>query len=51
MRKYFIVPEYADEPWDGADTIEDARIKRDNLASVFVNRHVAITDSNWNEVE
>lgn len=51
MKKYFILPEYADEPWGDADTIEEARTLRDEIARDFISRRVTIVDNEWNEVD
>ena len=51
MKRYFILPEYADEPWGEADTIEEARTLRDEIARDFISRRVTIVDDGWNEVE
>ena len=51
MKKFFILPEYADEPWGEADTIEEARVIRDKIARDFISRRVAIIDNDWHEVE
>lgn len=51
MKKYFILPEYADEPWGEADTIEEARTLRDEIARNFISRRVAIIDNDYNEVD
>ena len=51
MKRYFILPEYADEPWGEADTIEEARAIRDKIARDFISRRVAIIDNDWHEVD
>ena len=51
MKRFFILPEYADEPWGEADTIEEARTLRDEIARDFIRRRVTIVDDEWNEVE
>ena len=51
MKRFFILPEYADEPWDEADTIEEARAKRSKLAMSFFSRAVVIVDEHGNEVD
>ena len=50
MKKFFILPEYADEPWGEADTIEEARAIRDKIARDFISRRVVIIDNDYNEV-
>lgn len=50
MKRYFILPEYADEPWGEADTIEEARDIRDKIARDFISRRVVIIDDDYNEV-
>lgn len=50
MKRYFILPEYADEPCGDADTIEEARTLRDKIARDFISRRVAIIDNDYNEV-
>ena len=49
MKRYCILPEYADEPWGEADTIEEARNLRDEIARNFINRRVAIIDNDCHE--
>ena len=51
MKRFFILPEYADEPWGEADTIEEARTIREEIARKFINRRVAIIDNDWHEVD
>ena len=51
MKRYFILPEYATEPWGEADTIEEARTLREEIARKFINRRVAIIDNDWHEVD
>lgn len=51
MKRYFILPEYADEPWGEADTIEEARTLRDEIARNFISRGVAIVDNDYQEVD
>lgn len=50
MKRYFIIPEYADEPWGEADTIEEARALRDKIAKDFIGRRVVINDNDYQEV-
>ncbi len=50
MKRYFIIPEYATEPWGGADTIEEARAIREEIARKFISRRVAIIDNDWHEI-
>ena len=50
MKRYFILPEYAYEPWGEADTIEEARAIRDKIARDFISRRVVIIDNDYNEV-
>lgn len=50
MKRFFILPEYADEPWGEADTIEEARAIRDKIARDFISRRVVIIDDDYNEV-
>lgn len=49
MKRYFILPEYADEPWGEADTIEEARTLRDEIARNFIGRKVTIVDNDNHE--
>ena len=51
MKRYFIIAEYADEPWREADTIEEARALRDKIARDFISRRVAIIDNDYHEVD
>lgn len=51
MKRFFILPEYADKPWSEADTIEEARTLREEIARKFINRRVAIIDNDWHEVD
>lgn len=51
MKRYFIIPEYADEPWGEADTIEEARAIRDKIARDFISRRVVIIDNDYHEVD
>ena len=51
MKRFFILPEYADEPWGKADTIEEARTIRDKIARDFISRRVLIFDNDYNEVD
>lgn len=51
MKRYFILPEYADEPWGEADTIEEARTLRDEIARNFISRRVTIVDNDYQEVD
>ena len=50
MKRYFILPEYATEPWGEADTIEEARAIRDKIARDFISRRVVIIDNDYHEV-
>lgn len=49
MKRFFILPEYADKPWGEADTIEEARTLRDEIARDFINRRVTIIDNDCHE--
>lgn len=49
MKRFFILPEYADEPWGEADTIEEARTIRDKIARDFISRRVVIIDNDCHE--
>lgn len=50
MKRFFILPEYADEPWGEADTIEEAKTLRDKIArEIFINRRVVIIDNDCHE--
>lgn len=51
MKRFFILPEYADKPCGEADTIEEARNLRDEIARNFINRRVAIIDNDYHEVD
>ena len=51
MKRFFILPEYADEPWGEADTIEEARTIREEIARKFISRRIAIIDNDWHEVD
>lgn len=51
MKRYFILAEYANEPWGEADTIEEAKAIRDEIARNFINRRVAIIDNDLHEVD
>lgn len=51
MKRYFIIPEYATEPWGRADTIEEARAIREEIAGEFISRRVVIIDNDWHEVD
>lgn len=50
MKRYFILPEYAYEPWGEADTIEETRAIRDKIARDFISRRVVIIDNDYHEV-
>lgn len=51
MAKFKIRPYDDNKAWDTAETIEEARIKRNKLALSFFSRFVVIVDENENEVE
>ena len=51
MKRFFILPEYADKPWGEADTIEEARTLREEIARNFINRRIAIIDNDWHEID
>lgn len=51
MAKFKIRPYDDCEAWDTADTIEEARDKRNKLAMTFFSRAVVIVDENENEVD
>ena len=51
MKRFFILPEYADEPCGEADTIEEARAIRNKIDRNFISRRVAIIDNDWHEVD
>ena len=51
MKRFFILPEYDDKPWGEADTIEEARTIREEIARKFISRRVAIIDNDWHEVD
>lgn len=51
MAKFKIRPYDDYEAWDTAETIEEARTKRNKLAMSFFSRVVVIVDENENEVE
>ena len=51
MAKFKIRPYNDYEAWDTADTIEEARDKRNKLAMTFFSRAVVIVDENENEVD
>ena len=49
MKRYFILAEYTNEPCGEADTIEEARTLRDEIAKNFINRKVTIIDNDCHE--
>ena len=51
MKRFFILPEYAYEPWGEADTIEEARTIREEIARNFISRRIAIIDNDWHEID
>ena len=51
MARYNIRPYDDYKAWDTADTIEEARDKRNKLAMTFFSRAVVIVDENENEVD
>ena len=51
MAKFKIRPYDDYKVWDTADTIEEARAKRNKLAMSFFSRAVVIVDENENEVD
>ena len=51
MTKFKIRPYDDYKAWDTAETIEEARTKRNKLAMSFFSRRVVIVDENENEVE
>lgn len=51
MAKFKIKPYDDYKAWDTADTIEEARDKRNKLAMSFFSRAVVIVDENENEVD
>ena len=51
MAKFKIRPYDDYEAWCTADTIEEARDKRNKLAMSFFSRRVVIVDENENEVD
>lgn len=51
MAKFKIRPYDVYEAWDTADTIEEARDKRNKLAMTFFSRAVVIVDEDENEVD
>lgn len=51
MARYNIRPYDDYEAWDTAETIEEARDKRNKLAMTFFSRAVVIVDENENEVD
>ena len=51
MKRFFILPEYSDEPLGEVDTIEEARTIREEIARKFISRRVAIIDNDLHEVD
>ena len=51
MAKFKIRPYDDYKAWDTAETIEEARNKRSELAMSFFSRRVVIVDENENEVD
>ena len=51
MAKFKIRPYDDYKAWDTADTIEEARDKRNKLAMDFISRRVVIVDENEHEVD
>lgn len=49
MKRYSIRPYDDFETWDKADTIEEARKKRSNLAMSFFSRAIVIVDNKTGE--
>ena len=49
--KYYVMPEDDYEPWEVCKSIDEAKVKRSELAFSFISRNVVIRDENYQIIQ